>query len=158
MADFTYVPTQQGFVYIAFVIDAFARRIVGWRLLDGSNNIQPAFARSPYGRRWGLVALVIFVVGLVGLSPLAAWSDGHGIAVFDGFYSSGALVFGGGHMVREHSQLLHVLVTHRCARDDPREHDYLRYWIELRHALGLTVRPGRSQVGLNGRTDANCFA
>ena len=32
MADFTYVPTQQGFVYVAFVIDAFARRIVGWRV------------------------------------------------------------------------------------------------------------------------------
>jgi len=32
LADFTYVPTQQGFVYVAFVIDAFARRIVGWRV------------------------------------------------------------------------------------------------------------------------------
>jgi len=30
VADFTYVPTQQGFVYVAFVIDVFARRIVGW--------------------------------------------------------------------------------------------------------------------------------
>ena len=28
---FTYVATWQGFVYVAFVIDAFARRIVGWR-------------------------------------------------------------------------------------------------------------------------------
>lgn len=32
LADFTYVPTQQGFVYVAFVTDAFARRIVGWRV------------------------------------------------------------------------------------------------------------------------------
>jgi putative transposase len=32
VADFTYVPTQQGFVYVAFVIDVFARRIVGWRV------------------------------------------------------------------------------------------------------------------------------
>ena len=31
VADFTYVATWQGFVYVAFVIDAFARRIVGWR-------------------------------------------------------------------------------------------------------------------------------
>jgi putative transposase len=31
LADFTYVATWQGFVYVAFVIDAFARRIVGWR-------------------------------------------------------------------------------------------------------------------------------
>ena len=32
MADFTYVSTWQGFVYVAFVIDVFARRIVGWRV------------------------------------------------------------------------------------------------------------------------------
>ena len=32
VADFTYVSTWQGFVYMAFVIDAFARRIVGWRV------------------------------------------------------------------------------------------------------------------------------
>ncbi len=32
VADFTYVATGQGFVYVAFVIDAFARRIVGWRV------------------------------------------------------------------------------------------------------------------------------
>jgi putative transposase len=31
VADFTYVPTWTGFVYVAFVIDAFSRRIVGWR-------------------------------------------------------------------------------------------------------------------------------
>src|SRR6056297_3134486 len=29
--DFTYVATWRGFVYVAFVIDAYARRIVGWR-------------------------------------------------------------------------------------------------------------------------------
>ena len=32
LSDFTYVATWQGFVYVAFVIDAFARRIVGWRV------------------------------------------------------------------------------------------------------------------------------
>ena len=32
VADFTYVSTWAGFVYAAFVIDAFARRIVGWRV------------------------------------------------------------------------------------------------------------------------------
>lgn len=32
VADFTYVWTVVGFVYVAFVIDAFARRIVGWRV------------------------------------------------------------------------------------------------------------------------------
>jgi transposase InsO family protein len=32
VADFTYVSTWSGFIYVAFVIDAFARRIVGWRV------------------------------------------------------------------------------------------------------------------------------
>jgi transposase InsO family protein len=31
VADFTYVSTWSGFVYVAFVIDAYSRRIVGWR-------------------------------------------------------------------------------------------------------------------------------
>lgn len=31
VADFTYVATWRGFVYVAFVVDVFSRRIVGWR-------------------------------------------------------------------------------------------------------------------------------
>ncbi|SDB72966.1 Integrase core domain-containing protein [Belnapia rosea] len=40
VSDFTYVATWQGFVYIAFVIDTFARRIVGWRV---SRTAYPGF-------------------------------------------------------------------------------------------------------------------
>jgi putative transposase len=32
LSDFTYVATWSGFVYVAFIIDAYARRIVGWRV------------------------------------------------------------------------------------------------------------------------------
>jgi putative transposase len=32
MSDFTYVSTLQGWLYVAFVIDVFARRIMGWRV------------------------------------------------------------------------------------------------------------------------------
>jgi transposase InsO family protein len=32
VSDFTYVPTADGFVYTAFVIDVFARRLVGWKV------------------------------------------------------------------------------------------------------------------------------
>jgi transposase InsO family protein len=32
VSDFTYVATWSGFVYVAFVIDAYARRIIGWRV------------------------------------------------------------------------------------------------------------------------------
>lgn len=31
VTDFTYVPTWSGMVYVAFVIDAYSRRILGWR-------------------------------------------------------------------------------------------------------------------------------
>jgi putative transposase len=40
VSDFTYVSTWQGFVYVAFVIDVFARYIVGWRV---SRNMQTEF-------------------------------------------------------------------------------------------------------------------
>ncbi len=40
LSDFTYVATWAGFVYVAFVIDAFARRIVGWRV---SRSMQTGF-------------------------------------------------------------------------------------------------------------------
>jgi len=41
VADLTYVATWRGFVYVAFVIDAFAIRIVGWRV---SNSLQTDIA------------------------------------------------------------------------------------------------------------------
>ena len=40
VSDFTYVSTWSGFVYVAFVIDTFARRIVGWR---ASRTAHPGF-------------------------------------------------------------------------------------------------------------------
>ena len=53
----------------------------------------------PISRRVGIAALVLFAALLIGL-PLAATGTGsHGVAVFSVFYRSGALVFGGGHVV-----------------------------------------------------------
>ena len=40
VADFTYVSTWQGHLYVAFVIDVFARRIVGWKV---SNTMRTDF-------------------------------------------------------------------------------------------------------------------
>jgi transposase InsO family protein len=40
VADFTYVATWAGFVFVAFVVDVFARRIVGWRV---SNSLRTDF-------------------------------------------------------------------------------------------------------------------
>jgi chromate transporter len=53
----------------------------------------------PVSRGVGLLALVAFFLLLGGLPVLWALSHSQGIALFDAFYRSGALVFGGGHVV-----------------------------------------------------------
>ena len=53
MADLTYVATWRGVVYVAFVIDAFARRIVGWRVSSSlrSDIALDALEQALYDRR-----------------------------------------------------------------------------------------------------------
>ena len=53
VADFTYVSTWQGFVYVAFVIDAFARRIVGWKVSRSAHAefVLDALEQALYARR-----------------------------------------------------------------------------------------------------------
>jgi chromate transporter len=73
--------------------------LIGWRLLPGQVDQDPAPLRVQIGRRLALGALVAFVVLLVGLPLLAAATGDHAVALFSSFYRSGALVFGGGHVV-----------------------------------------------------------
>jgi len=61
VADFTYVATWVGFVYVAFVIDAFARRIVGWRVSASMRTdfVLDALEQAVYHREGaGLAGLV----------------------------------------------------------------------------------------------------
>ena len=53
VADFTYVSTWQGFVYVAFVIDVFARRVVGWRVSSSMQTdfVLDALEQALYARR-----------------------------------------------------------------------------------------------------------
>jgi putative transposase len=53
VADFTYVATWRGFVYVAFVIDVFARRIVGWRVSASlrTDFVLDALEQAIYNRR-----------------------------------------------------------------------------------------------------------
>ncbi len=53
VADFTYVATWRGFVYVAFVIDVFARRIVGWRVSSSlrTDFVLDALEQAIYNRR-----------------------------------------------------------------------------------------------------------
>jgi len=53
----------------------------------------------PVTRRGGLIALALFAALLLLPPLLAAATGSHGLALFDAFYRSGALVFGGGHVV-----------------------------------------------------------
>jgi putative transposase len=52
VSDFTYVSTWQGWLYVAFVIDVYARRIVGWRVSSSMHtdcvlNAQALYDRQP---------------------------------------------------------------------------------------------------------------
>jgi putative transposase len=60
VADFTYVATWRGFVYVAFVIDVFARRIVGWRVSASlaTDFVLDALEQAIYDRHGNLEDLV----------------------------------------------------------------------------------------------------
>jgi transposase InsO family protein len=53
VADFTYVSTWQGFVYVAFVIDVFSRFIVGWKVSASARTdfVLDALEQALYVRR-----------------------------------------------------------------------------------------------------------
>jgi putative transposase len=53
VADFTYVPTWSGMVYVAFVIDAYSRRILGWR---APPRCAPPWSSMPSNRPCGPAA------------------------------------------------------------------------------------------------------
>ena len=53
----------------------------------------------PVSRTAGLVSLTIFFVLLAGLPIVRSLGGSQGVALFEAFYRSGALVFGGGHVV-----------------------------------------------------------
>ena len=55
VSDFTYVSTWQGWLYVAFVIDVFARRIVGWRVSSSMTTdfVLDALEQALYARQPG---------------------------------------------------------------------------------------------------------
>lgn len=68
VADFTYCPTWTGMVYVAFVIDAYARRIIGWRVAKRMTTelVLDALEHALFTRRQQ---------GITDLSGLVAHSD-----------------------------------------------------------------------------------
>src|SRR5215468_5357214 len=60
---------------------------------------EQSHASVPVSRRAGLLALAIFFLLLFGLPILKSLTHSQAVALFEAFYRSGALVFGGGHVV-----------------------------------------------------------
>ena len=53
VSDFTYVSTWQGWLYVAFVVDVYARRIVGWRVSSSMHTdfVLDALEQALYARQ-----------------------------------------------------------------------------------------------------------
>lgn len=75
--------------------------LVGWRLYKDTLAIGAAPGKPEVvrGHLPAAAALLLFLALLVGLPALVTASGSHHLAVFDSFYRSGSLVFGGGHVV-----------------------------------------------------------
>jgi chromate transporter len=73
--------------------------LAGWGFLAGGDGRESASLGVPVGRAGALTALAAFFGLLVVLPILAAISGNHTLALLDSFYRTGALVFGGGHVV-----------------------------------------------------------
>ena len=81
---------------IAFLLLA---AIVGWRLIPAQAAARAQALHVPVSRRTALVAWVLFAGLLLALPLLASVGTSQAVALFDRFYRTGALVFGGGHVV-----------------------------------------------------------
>jgi chromate transporter len=74
--------------------------LIGWGLLRGGPQPHGQHTLSVrLSRTWSVIALVSFFALLIGLPIIAAVLPSHTLALIASFYRSGALVFGGGHVV-----------------------------------------------------------
>ena len=74
--------------------------LIGWGLLADRVATRPGAPLAVHlPRAWSLAALLLFFLLLFGLPLVAAAVPAQPIRLFDAFYRSGALVFGGGHVV-----------------------------------------------------------
>jgi chromate transporter len=74
--------------------------LIGWGLLRNGPLPSPQGALAVHlPQAWSVAALTIFFALLFGLPLVAAAASSQTVALFDSFYRSGALVFGGGHVV-----------------------------------------------------------
>ncbi|HVI51263.1 MAG TPA: chromate efflux transporter [Candidatus Sulfotelmatobacter sp.] len=94
-----FVPTSLG--QVAAIVLGGTVGLAAYRSGDGSGR-RPAAGNGNTSRRGkglAVAALLAFTLLLTGLPSLAALTGSHDLALFSGFFRSGALVFGGGHVV-----------------------------------------------------------
>ena len=73
--------------------------VAGLLLCRGVSPLATGHINMPVSRTVGMMALAAFFILLGGLPILRSLEGSQGIALFEAFYRSGALVFGGGHVV-----------------------------------------------------------
>jgi chromate transporter len=73
--------------------------LLGWRYLEPVALHRPEGAQFPVSRATAIVAWGLFFGLLVALPLAAKLSGSHALALFDSFFRTGSLVFGGGHVV-----------------------------------------------------------
>src|SRR6185295_12400657 len=73
--------------------------ITGCAFLDAKRDEAQVDMPVPVGKAAGATSLALFFILLAGLPAANALWQNHALALFDSFYRSGALVFGGGHVV-----------------------------------------------------------
>lgn len=88
-------PVAAGGQIAAIVLGALVGRFL---MSDGSE--RPATPMRPaIGRRFALMSAALFLILIAGLPLAAAVSGNEQLTIFDGFFLSGSLVFGGGHVL-----------------------------------------------------------
>jgi chromate transporter len=73
--------------------------LIGWLRFSATTVIEAAPITVRIARPLAIISLVTFFVLLFGMPALVAATDNHVLALVSSFYRSGALVFGGGHVV-----------------------------------------------------------
>src|SRR5262245_62064828 len=83
------------------VLVIVAAGLIGWVFLGAEPPapVTPGTTHFPRGKGVAFASLALFVALLVGLPIARQVAPSHTLAVFDSFYRTGSLVFGGGHVV-----------------------------------------------------------
>ena len=87
---------QTAFAQVVVII---AAGFLGWILFRKLATASDSHIRAPVGRNVAIASIATFFVLLAVFPLLSDLTDSQGLRLFDAFYRSGALVFGGGHVV-----------------------------------------------------------